>query len=231
MKTEVITYNDIKFNYTYNEDDKSGEDCIIEIVNIDAYKLYKYKNLTGYILDIGGNHGVVSIILALQNPQAKIITLEPISSLCNIIRHNLETNNIKNVTLVNKALGDGNDTKITIGNSCSGASSTIVTNDSLFGSIQKGVKNIIEDIKTITFDSLLNEYNINTIELLKIDCEGGEFYLYDSNKIKENIINHLVGEFHDFCYNKQNSNWNSNSLTAYLKKYIHGDFNVTYNKK
>jgi FkbM family methyltransferase len=215
------------FNYSYDTSDTSGQGCIREIIDRDDYKLYKYVNMDGTFIDIGGNHGIVTCILALQNPNAKIYTLEPIPKLVNIIQNNVDINNIDNVTIINKALGDGKNVKLTIGNAFSGCSSTIVTNTNAFSNLFSGFSQI--DVKSITFDELLKEYCINDINLLKIDCEGGEYFLYDSIEFKKNIVKNIVGEFHNLKYNlAMDTNWNYNDLTKYVKTYVGGDVNISY---
>jgi tRNA A22 N-methylase len=108
---KTIQYNNIKFKYIYNNIDTSGIGCIHEIIKNDEYKLFKFVNKNGIFIDIGGNHGLVTIILAIQNPNATIYVLEPHPGLIEIIKNNIEINNIKNVIVINKALGDDKNVK------------------------------------------------------------------------------------------------------------------------
>lgn len=224
--TENLKYNNINFQYCYDTLDPSGKGCIREIVKHDEYRLYKYFNKNGVFIDIGGNHGICSIILSKQNPKGKIFILEPDPILIEKIKHNIEINNCKNVTIISKGLGSGENVTLTAGGKCSGANSTIVNNISIFKEKQKGYKS--EIVETITFDNLLTTFNISNIELLKIDCEGGEYYLYDSEKFRSSIVKNLVGEFHNLSYNKNDLNWNYTDLTKYVKKYVKGDIKLTY---
>jgi FkbM family methyltransferase len=222
-----IKYFEENIMYSYISNDLSGEGCIQEIINNDEYNLYKYKNLSGHIIDIGGNNGLVTCILAKQNPLATIIVIEPIPFLCERIQKNVSLNNLNNVIILNKALGDGDDVKITIGNTYSGASSTLVNNSDLFCNIFDGNKQIT--VNSITFDQLITNNNIESIDLLKIDCEGGEYYLYDSKKFKTNIVKNITGEFHNLSYNTQlKKNWNYNDLLIYVKKYVSGDIKISF---
>jgi FkbM family methyltransferase len=81
------------------------------------------------------------------------------------------------VTQINKAIstGDGmtNDT-----------SADIYFYDGLF--------------ETITFKSFLELYNINHINFLKTDCEGGEYDIFTEENIDflKNNVDHIVGEWH-----------------------------------
>jgi hypothetical protein len=83
-------------------------------------------------------------------------------------------------------------------------------------------------VETISFDNLLKENKINEIELLKIDCEGGEYYLYDSILFKTKCVKNITGEFHNLSYNLQKSNWNTKDLTNYVKKYVLNNINLSY---
>jgi len=226
---ETIHYSDIAIQYSYNKKDPSGKGCITEIINNDEYKLNKYTNSDGYFIDIGGNHGLVTCILAKQNPMAKIIVLEPIPELVNRIKKNVELNNLSNVTIIDKALGDGNTIKLCISNVFSGATSTLVTDINMFKNTYNGVTEI--DIESISFDNLLKTYvpEGTNIELLKIDCEGGEYYLYDSDMFKSNVVKNITGEFHNLKYNnKLNPLWNYDDLTKYVKTYVNGDIKLSY---
>ena len=222
-----IEYHNIKFKYSYVKSDPSGLGCIKELVENDEYKLFKYTNSNGIFIDIEKNHGVASIILAIQNPNPTIYVLEPYPELVERIQNNLKINNINNVIVIDKALGDNNNVKLSISNQYSGATSTLVTDTSNFSQRYKGYRQI--EVKTISFDNLLKEYNIDTVELLKIDCEGGEYYLYDSIMFKQKCVKNITGEFHNLSYNLyKNPKWNTDDLTNFVKKYVENDINLSY---
>lgn len=223
---DIINYNNITLKFFHTINDTSGIGCIEEIITNDEYKLYKYRDIKGNIIDIGGNHGLVTIILALQNPLAHIYVLEPIPDLVEIININIKLNNIKNVTVINKALGNNENVDLFISNQYSGASSTIVENIDMFSNQYNGYSKI--NIETISLDNLLKKYNIDDVEVLKIDCEGGEYFLYDSELFKKKCVKNIIGEFHNLKYNKNNNNWNTDALTEYIKIYIDGDINISY---
>ena len=224
--TEELSYHGLTFKYSYNPADPSGKGCIREIISNDEYKLYKYKNINGNIIDIGGNNGLVTTILALQNPNSNVYSLEPSSELTKIIKKNVSDNEIKNVKILQKGLGTGNTSTLYIGGLCSGASTLNMKNKAEFIKKQS-IKNLsTQTVETITFDDFISEHDISTIDVLKIDCEGGEYFLFDSECVKQNIIKNLVGEFHDLSY----SDNRSEELTKYMKQYVEGDFNITYLK-
>ena len=230
MKQIQFRYNNLLYNFVYNQEDASGLGCIKEIVKNNEYRLDEFVNLDKkYILDIGGNCGVATIILAKQNPTSKIIVLEPFNKCFNLIKKNVELNNLKNVIMINKALAFNNNlTPIHVLHRMSGASTIFGDSDKWLEKYpdHTGGKVDIEYCECITLDSLCEEYNITSIELLKIDCEGGEFCLLESNVVKNGIIKNIVGEFHDLTYNTDKAQ-GSDKLVEHCKKYIKGKFIVS----
>lgn len=225
LKNINIKYKDTDLSYSFGDADPSGMGCVYEIINRDEYQLDKYKNLKGkYFIDIGANNGLVTIILAKNNPESTIISVEPLKSCCDIIRKNIIDNNLNNVILYERALHgfDKQNINIYLGGRFTGSSTTCVENIDAFNKIEGVVVN--ESVETITFDTLIDENNINEIELLKIDCEGGEYHLYKSNKLKEGMVKNICGEFHDCEYNTKND---PKKLINYCEKYIDGEIVLT----
>jgi FkbM family methyltransferase len=217
-KLRNFIYNNNSYDYYYNPNDLSGNGCFIEIVKNDEYKLTNYMNLNNFIIDIGGNSGICTIILAKQNPKATILTFEPDINLYNNICKNVELNNLFNVKVFNKAVtsSDNNIVTLSIFPGMSGAN-TIYANEQ-FNNYTNDTM-ITTNVETISFDTIIIENNINSIELLKIDCEGAEYdIIYNSIKFKENIVKNIIGEFHNMKY--VNTLNNSTDLLNYCKLYI-----------
>jgi FkbM family methyltransferase len=61
-----------------------------------------------------------------------------------------------------------------------------------------GKENRFETVETITFKTFINDYNIEHIDFLKTDCEGGEYSIFDTENIwwiKKNVKK-ISGEWH-----------------------------------
>jgi hypothetical protein len=67
---------------------------------------------------------------------------------------------------------------------------SIIESDMLFGGET--------EMDTITFDKFINLYNIEKIDFIKIDCEGGEYDIFTQENLEflKNNVKKVVGEWH-----------------------------------
>ena len=122
----------------------------------------------GCILDIGANIGNHTLYFFFECGIKKAICFEPIESTYNILKRNLEINDIiQNVSLVKSAVGASN-----------GTASISHYDISNIGSTQISLNNS-GDITVMSIDSMHIENNIN---LVKIDVEGFEKDVIDGSK-------------------------------------------------
>ena len=124
------------------------------------------------IIDAGGNIGLAAIYFANKYPNAKIISVEPEKDNFKMCLKN--TKNYNNVTSMQKALSNNNDQELYIKDSGLGswAFTTVSKEDSLPES---------NKVLTINIDEILNQNNWDSVDIVKIDIEGAEKELFDSN--------------------------------------------------
>lgn len=139
------------------------------------------------ILDLGANEGFYVLKAKEKAQNSKIIAIEPNPTAFRVLKGNVETNRLKNVITLNKAVTSKNG-KIKF---------EIVKGRSEVGSVKvyekyrKNLKNITVD--SITLEELCKKYKIDKIDLLKIDVEGSEVDILESSenvlpKVKKAII-------------------------------------------
>jgi len=228
LQTQQVEYNHMCLTYSYFATDASGKECIIELIVRDSYRLSRFINLENEILfDIGANNGLATILLAKQNPKSQIVAVEPLSELCDVIRKNVKDNHLENVVVLQCALhSHSNGTQLHIATTCSGASSTNVTDSAKFQQLERDAD--VRDVGTLTYDELCERYNLTqkSPKLLKIDCEGGEYSLFGSKYFRQNGVDYLEGEFHDTAYNASNE-YSAQRLFDFCKNYIKHEMQVT----
>jgi len=131
------------------------------------------------IVDLGAHVGMTSIYLALKYPDAKIISVEASAENFLLLKHN--TASFKNIECINAAayFEEG----------------TVYFGNNELSYNQKVSK---EGIATpaISVETLMNQYNLKIIDLLKIDIEGGEIELLSKNNSWIQNIRNIVIEIH-----------------------------------
>lgn len=120
-------------------------------------------------VDVGGNVGAFSMVHSKDFK--KIIAFEPATYSSNEYRNNMLKNGINNVEVIQLAVSDLSNKSLHLkpwlyGN-LSGNASTI---DS-----EQWDENTYEEVQSISLEDIFSRYNIERINYLKVDCEGGEY--------------------------------------------------------
>lgn len=141
-----------------------------------------------FIIDCGGNLGLTVLFFKTLYPSAEILTFEPAPTSLRFLNKNITDNNLKNVTIVNKAVSNKNGICLfqdTPGNTLAGHMQT------QNGSMESGQTVEVESV-------LLSDYITKPVDFLKIDVEGAEVLIFEdldqSGKIK--FIKEMVLECH-----------------------------------
>lgn len=171
-----------------------GDDLFPIVTEIFYDKVYErdFVRLTNndIVVDIGANYGVFSLYSQLFNPKI-VYSIEPLKSTFDHMSRNL---NDYNVMCINKAISDKDGyenftvTDINGNNFSSKNSEGHHPSSSLREEI----------VETININTLIKEYNIDKIDFLKVDCEGGELDLFNTiNKdyLRDNISKIAI-EYH-----------------------------------
>ena len=219
---KTFLYDNNLFNVVVNKIDTSGDSSIMEIVTQNEYILSNFKGLSNKILfDIGANCGIATIIMAKLNPDSIVYSFEPSPYTYELLCENIKLNNLTNVKTYNQAvMSEEKEFNLLLNNTMSGAS-TLVSNETCFNNYYTSTSKVI--VKSVSFDKFLETNNINNIYLLKIDCEGGEYdILYNSKNFKNNLVNNIVGEFHNFKQYLNDEKNNGKALIDYCKTYVKG---------
>jgi FkbM family methyltransferase len=175
----------------------------VPLYEIFAEDCYRLEWLLGpllrrpiQVLDIGGHVGTFSCRLTQLHPQASITAFEPSATTADYLRRNVQQNGVADrVTVMQCAL--------------SGSTGTAVFDDNGAGSGLNGLaaaghsSGTATQVKTISFDDAVVGAGA-PIDLVKIDCEGGEYELVlqsspDSwSSVQRVVIEHHPVAGHDW---------------------------------
>ncbi|MDD5341274.1 MAG: FkbM family methyltransferase [Patescibacteria group bacterium] len=164
-----------------------------EIFKLGEYKAAeeKIRSAKNYIIDAGSQAGFFCLYARALNPEVKIIAIEPDEENLAALENNFSQNNIKDVDVVSSALAGTHSVR-----------DFFVSKDFHDHSLNKNlVKKIARKVKVqgLTLGDICDKYNVNQIDLLKMDIEGAEFEVLNSLKQADwDKINSVILEYHDF---------------------------------
>jgi FkbM family methyltransferase len=175
--------------------DSSDWNTLWSCMNEDEYDLASLT-LTGAALDIGAHVGGVTIGLAIDNPDLRVIAVEPVPPNAELLRGNLARNGIGDrVTVIENAAGGKEPVTVWYGYKGTEAAEhhAFIGNSSLaYAKASKIEHDTIRYQHPWTLSRLLEL--AGPVSLLKIDCEGGEYaVLADPAVAKVPLI---LGEWH-----------------------------------
>ena len=123
------------------------------------------------VIDIGANVGLYSVLAAsLIGENGRVWAFEPSKETFNRLKRNLELNNCSVVVALELALTNESD------------AAKYLVSDAGYGDVYRYLASSpdskspnAELIQTTTLDAFVQEHNIDNIDLIKIDVEGGEY--------------------------------------------------------
>ena len=151
---------------------KFHKDSILEeIFNERIYEKVFQVEKGDTVVDVGASVGPFTYSILPNNP-SRVFCIEPSNREFETLKKNLPH---QNVTLINKGITSTN---------------SMVSSNMLFGGET--------EMEGITFQSFLKENNIDVINFMKTDCEGGEYDIFtiDNFSILKDTLRKVVGEWH-----------------------------------
>jgi len=143
----------------------------------------------GIIVDCGAYAGYSSIYFLNKFPTSKIIAIEPDSHNFEIAKINLLPYNDR-VTLIPAAIW-GSPGRLTLSRGTYGDGREWATQ------VRTSMLGEKPDTTAIGIGDIIQLYNINNIDLLKIDIEGSEINVFSSNTSWLDNVKNIAIELHD----------------------------------
>ena len=139
------------------------------------------------VFDIGANIGIFSVVVAKLFPDAFITAVEPVRQNISLLRQNIEINQVSSrVKIIEKAVtSDRRPLELWTDQGRRGSSTAFP---------EKRTSERI-DVQSLTLDDLF--FNVSTVDLLKLDIEGGEYEVVVALKSWSKVLN-FRGELHKF---------------------------------
>ena len=188
-------------------------------------EIFKYNNHTvleefkgkdaKVIIDIGACEGYYTLKIKENNPDAFIIAIEPNPDVFEILKKNIESNNLKNVKLLNVAIDkEERERDFEFIPQVPAISSFKIDKPWVNPKWIKRVK-----IKTYSLPQIFNMFELKEVDILKIDTEGSEYDILKSAENVLNRINKIVVEYH------------SEDLREEIISFLTPDFEIIFENK
>ena len=212
--SECFTFRDLTSSNTI--------DIVIPEIQLDYKVIDEIKfEANDVVIDVGAHIGMVSTYIGRKNPNVKIFAIEATPFNYNNLIYNLKLNDIKNVKATQIAISgkDNEELQLCFHPSNTGGSGAC--------HVSNGIMSVKQ--KTITIDTFVKNNNIKKIKLLKIDCEGCEWSVFDKATPEMlQKIEYITGEVH-MQYHVDNKIQNKNDIPEYrelmnkITKYVDKD--------
>jgi FkbM family methyltransferase len=163
-------------------------------LNVAISSLYKreYDHIRARspetIIDAGANIGTSAIFFARKFPHARVIAVEPEKGNFDILLKN--TSSYDNIVAVNAAIW-GETGRRNIHNRFTGHWGYTVSDTN------NSTESTGQDIDCITIPSLMEKFDIKTIDILKMDIEGGEKSVLENSSDWIDSVEIITAELHD----------------------------------
>ena len=139
------------------------------------------------VVDIGAGIGDFTLHAARRVPGGRVVAYEPDPGSFRLLEANVSANRVRNVVAVRAAVGGGaNELRLCDARRAAERSTAVARGED--GRL----------VPATTLDRLFEEHGIESCDLLKIDCEGGEFdILFAASPGALARIGHICLEYHD----------------------------------
>jgi FkbM family methyltransferase len=184
LRTRICKKGGLRFEYRPGTPDWR---VLHEVVDRDDYHIT--QNTIGsdaVVIDIGAHIGSFSVLAASRAPESVVLSYEPDSANFRLLTRNIARNGLSNVKTFKCAVAGTSGPKTLFRSFSNWAHS--------LNSLAYARK---DNIECVTLSQILEDNDVTTCHVLKIDCEGSEYeILMGLAPQMLGRIEYIVGEWH-----------------------------------
>lgn len=186
-KNKIVSFRLPGLAHPINIRAKSSDEYAFRQIFLAKEYEFEYAGTPRTIIDAGSNIGLAAVYFANRFPDARIICLEPESSNIEILRLNIKP--YPNISVIQAGLW--------------GKTSYLRVRDLGFGNwgfiVEESSQDDPQAIKAVSLPDLMKEYQLETVDIVKMDIEGSEKEVLEAGNSQDWIskCNVLVIELHD----------------------------------
>ena len=194
-----------------------GTSLTFDVPTFELYLVFKEIFLTDFysinewietlpkapvVVDVGGNAGYFSMLLLSKRPDASVYAYEPIEQNFNLYKNNIAINPaLKHAQVFHRAVTGKPMDSITLFKESSSDNSVTA---SVFQDFEShNLKTV--SVKAISLEQILEENKLESVDFLKLDCEGSEYpIVYESSQEIWKKIKTIFLEVHNLDEDQRN---------------------------
>jgi FkbM family methyltransferase len=178
--------------------DTNDTALVLGIVAEDEYGLGKL-DLRGWAIDVGAHIGTVAIALAMDNPDLQVVAVEALPENVEVMRRSVALNSLgRRVHVIPAAAGAEGEVEVPItygwSRSLNQPDGWVHSSRFIGGMVPANETSTTIVCPAVSLGAILERYGIDDVALMKIDCEGCEWFFLDSPAISR--VQRIVGEVH-----------------------------------
>lgn len=136
------------------------------------------------IIDLGAHTGLSTLYFRLSAPHSRVYSVEPDGENFKLLQKNLEQEiEAGNVIPINAAITEKEQT-------------TYIQKSKLSFNTSVSISPTVWSVAGITIHEILERWNLDQIDLLKVDIEGGEAQLFGVNTLWLGRVRNIIIEIH-----------------------------------
>lgn len=173
------------------------------IITGAEYPFDRLRGLSGWAIDVGAHIGIVAVALALDNPDLRIIAVEALPENVTALRRNIALNGLADRIHIEAAAAsseeeyaDGTQVPIVYGwaHAENQPDHYMVESQFIGGMVGPNDSSRTAMCSALSLGAIRDRYDMDDVVLLKIDCEGCEWFFLTSPDVA--AVEHIIGEMH-----------------------------------
>jgi FkbM family methyltransferase len=187
-RLDLYTHDGLRFTVRQNRRDAG---ILAEVFMDLEYTRGVQLPANPIVVDIGGYIGDFAIYAAKYLNARKVITIEPSPQNYALLETNIENNNYQGrIVALRKAVTDGTPARMNIDTAEAGQMRV-----SAYCGTSRGE---LTTVPGISLAQIMKDYSLPTIDLLKIDCEGGEYMILLTAPVEVlKATRNIIFEYHE----------------------------------
>lgn len=203
---KLILRNGLEYKIRSGSADRMiiNEICVYKLYNPEHFAIGRHDT----VLDIGAQAGIFSLYASLLAREGRVFSFEPVQQNFSLLKENISLNQASNITAINKAVSNTTGKEVLFFDKKNTGGHSFFAINAKEGDAEKVT------VPTISLNDFFKQYNVGSVDFLKMDCEGAEYkILFNCLPQALSMIKKISMEYHDI-----DEKYNVKTMKVFLEK-------------